>query len=79
MRLSDDASGESVVAEYFRDGEEPVFGLWYDGGFAMGVNLPLFEPGETEADLSTVRTSEGAVIKIPKKASSGSVAAGGLY
>ncbi|MFT6104596.1 MAG: penicillin-binding protein 1A, partial [Paracoccaceae bacterium] len=26
-RLGDDASGETVVAEYFRDGEEPIFGL----------------------------------------------------
>jgi hypothetical protein len=45
----------------------------------MGVNLPLFEPGETEADLSTVRTSDGGLVRIPKKATSGSVAAGGLY
>ena len=43
-RLPDDAEGEYVVAEYFRDGEEPVFGLMFDGGFAMSQNLPLFIP-----------------------------------
>ena len=47
-RLSPDATGENVVAEYFRDGTEPVFGVdgMVDGGFAMGENLPILEPGE---------------------------------
>ncbi|MFP4275684.1 MAG: penicillin-binding protein 1A, partial [Paracoccaceae bacterium] len=35
-RLADDATGANVVAEYFREGEEPVFGITFDGGFAMG-------------------------------------------
>ena len=37
-RLPDDASGSNVVAEFFREGEEPIFGLAaiIDGGFAMG-------------------------------------------
>lgn len=76
-RLSDDASGEYVVAEYFRDGEEPVFGLMFDGGFAMGSNLPLFSPSESGG--VTVRTSTGDVIIVPGKADFGTVSSGGLY
>jgi penicillin-binding protein 1A len=50
----------------------------YDGGFAMGLNLPLFAPGEGEG-MSTVRTSSGGVARLPKKATFGSISAGGLY
>ena len=78
-RLPDDATGDYVVAEYFRDGEEPVFGVMFDGGFAMGANLPLFLPGEVAAETTQVQTSTGEVIIIPDKADTGSVAAGGLY
>ncbi|MEM9241240.1 MAG: PBP1A family penicillin-binding protein, partial [Pseudomonadota bacterium] len=35
-RLPEGASGSYVVAEFFRDGEEPLFGYVFDGGFAMG-------------------------------------------
>ncbi len=80
-RLSDDATGDYVVAEYFRDGEEPIFGLMFDGGFAMGSNLPLFLPGGAESGSGTqqVTTSTGEVVIVPNRADSGSVAAGGLY
>ncbi len=79
-RLPDDASGDYVVAEYFRDGEEPVFGLMYDGGFAMGSNLPLLAPGEVAFEESTtVQTSTGNVVIVPKKADFGSLSSGGLY
>ena len=48
-RLPDDADGDNVVAEYFRDGEEPVFGVAFDGGFALGASLPnLDDLEETE-------------------------------
>ena len=77
-RLPDSASGENVVAEYFRDGEEPVFGVTFDGGFAMGSNLPLFAPGEADSG-QTVRTSDGEVTRIPSRASFGSLSSGGLY
>jgi penicillin-binding protein 1A len=77
-RLSDDASGENVIAEYFRDGEEPVFGITFDGGFAMGVNLPLFEEGQSDSG-TQVRTSDGGVGTITQKPSSGTLGAGGLY
>ena len=80
-RLPDDASGENVVAEYFREGEDPIFGLGalVDGGFEMGQNLPLFAYGETESGGSTVTTATGETKVIPKKADFGTVSSGGLY
>jgi penicillin-binding protein 1A len=79
-RLPDGASGDNVVAEYFRDGEEPIFGLFVDGGFAMGGNLPLFDPGETDVGEGTsVTTSTGETKVIPKKADFGTLSSGGLY
>lgn len=79
-RLADDASGENVVAEYFRDGEEPVFGLAFDGGFAMGSDLPLFTPDEQGGSgTRDVQTGAGRVIKVPKKATINSLSSGGLY
>ena len=76
-RLADDAGGENVVAEYFRDGEEPIFGVMYDGGFAMGSNLPLFE--EVQEHSQEVTTSTGQRAVVGPKASFGSVSSGGLY
>jgi len=81
-RLPDDATGEYVVSEYFRDGEEPLFGIMFDGGFAMGTNLPLFLPGEVDTTSdqgSAVTTSTGEVIVVPDRAETGEIAAGGLY
>ena len=80
-RLSDDASGDNVVAEYFREGEDPMFGILVDGGFGMGENLPLFAYGETGGDEggTTVTTSSGATKVIPGKADFGTVSSGGLY
>ena len=40
-RLSDSAEGDHVVIECFREGEQIDFGITFDGGFAMGANLPL--------------------------------------
>ena len=83
MMLSPDATGDNVVAEYFREGEEPIFGLgaMVDGGFAMGSNLPLFAYGEGETgdDGTTVTNSEGETVVVPKKADFGTVSSGGLY
>jgi penicillin-binding protein 1A len=83
-RLPDDATGENVVSELFRAGEEPVFGelSMVDGGFAMGSNLPIFEKGEVEVVVDTgleVTTQLGIKKKIPKKATFGSLSSGGLY
>ena len=77
-RLDDDASGPTVVAEYFRDGEEPVFGIMYDGGFAMGSNLPLVEEVERYGGRE-VTTSTGKKAVVGPKANFGSVSSGGLY
>lgn len=76
-RLPDEASGDYVVAEYFRDGEQPIFGLTYDGGFAMGSNLPLFE--EVHSDGRKVTTSSGGTAVVGPKANFGTVSSGGLY
>ncbi|UWQ44311.1 penicillin-binding protein 1A [Leisingera aquaemixtae] len=76
-RLPDDASGPYVVAEYFRDGAEPIFGLTYDGGFAMGSNLPLVE--EVQQSGRKVTTSSGGTAVLGPKATFGTVSSGGLY
>ncbi|WP_323036501.1 penicillin-binding protein 1A [Pararhodobacter sp.] len=88
-RLSDDATGEEVVAEYFRDGEEPVFGIdaLIDGGFVMGGSMPVFAPDaedpplytEDGTQVGTETTGTGAVILLPDGASFGTLSAGGLY
>lgn len=77
-RLPEGATGDNVIAEYFRDGTDTNFGTILDGGFAMGANLPLFARGETEST-TTVTTSTGQVKTIPKKADFGTMSSGGLY
>ena len=91
-RLSDNASGEHVVSEYFRDGEDPFYGIGgsgggtvIDGGFAMAGDLPLFRRGETDEDegpapqARQVQTSTGRKVVVPPRASFGSLSSGGLY
>jgi penicillin-binding protein 1A len=85
-RLPDDAAGPDVVAELFRDGEEPLWGMFniVDGGFAMGSNLPLFSPGEGDIpDIlppgAEVVTSDGERATLPTGTSFGSMTSGGLY
>ena len=85
-QLPDGASGPNVQAEYFRDGQEPVFGLGalVDGGFGMGQDLPLFAAGETDqTDLSlqseTIVNGNGETSTVQKKAKFGSASSGGLY
>ncbi|MBL9052225.1 MAG: hypothetical protein JNN02_00725 [Tabrizicola sp.] len=82
QQLPDDATGDFVVAEYFREGEMPIFGLgaMVDGGFAMGENLPLFAYGENETFVGTaVINAEGETVIVPENADFGTVSAGGLY
>ena len=76
-RLPDHADGEHVVAEFFRDGEEPKFGLTFDGGFAMGSNFTLIKPGETV--LREIKTTTGETVLVAPKATLGTLSAGGLY
>ncbi|WP_375227564.1 penicillin-binding protein 1A [Roseobacter sp. S98] len=78
-RLNDDAQGEAVVAEYFRAGEEPVFGIMYDGGFAMGADLPLFEEVGQNQRTQQVTTSTGDTVTVGPNAGFGTVSSGGLY
>ncbi|NRB33294.1 MAG: PBP1A family penicillin-binding protein [Rhodobacteraceae bacterium] len=78
-RLSDDASGDYVVAEYFRDGTDPMFGMAFDGGFAMGQDLLLFDEVTTSPGRQ-VRTSTGGTATVGGgNASFGQISSGGLY
>jgi len=76
-RLSDDASGEYVVAEYFRDGVDGFIDRVFDGGFAMGSDLPLFE--EVRGGGRQVTTSTGETIIVGPNPSQGELQGGGLY
>lgn len=81
-RLGDDATGDNVISEYFREGGEERYaaGQMVDGGFAMGSNLPLFTAGETDrGGAATVTTATGKTKVIPKKADFGTLSSGGLY
>ena len=77
-RLDDSASGANVVAECFREGEEPIFGIMFDGGFAMGADLPLFEE-VGRATGRQVTTSTGRKAVVGPKANFGTLSSGGLY
>ncbi|MHA7866430.1 MAG: penicillin-binding protein 1A [Salipiger thiooxidans] len=77
-RLGPDASGPNVVAECFRRGEEPMFGIQLDGGWAMSGNFDLIQPdGTTRA--RQVTTSTGRKATVGPKASFGTLSSGGLY
>ena len=78
-RLPDDASGENVVSELFRAGEEPAYGAYgefVDGGFTMGRDLLFF--GRGEADNQTVEVNGQQVI-LPPKSTFGGLSAGDEY
>lgn len=76
-RLPDSASGDNVVSECFRPGEEPLFGITFDGGFAISADLPLFE--EIPQASRQVTTSTGATATVGPNASFGTLSSGGLY
>ena len=68
------------MAEYFREGEEPVFGITFDGGFAMGANLPLVTGGTvTQLGQSQETTGEGLAPVVPGQTTAGEISSGGLY
>lgn len=75
-RLPDDASGDNVVAECFRIGEDPVFGIAFDGGFAMAGDLPLFDEVRNARE---VTTSTGDTATVGPQATFGTLSSGGLY
>ncbi len=76
-RLPIGASGDNVVTECFRPGEEPLFGIMFDGGFAMGVDLPLFD--DVPRTQREVTTSTGETATVGDKATFGTLSTGGLY
>ncbi|NIY72692.1 PBP1A family penicillin-binding protein [Marivivens donghaensis] len=76
-RLSDGASGDNVVRECFRGGEEPLFGIQFDGGFAMSADLPLVD--EVPQTTRQVRSSDGSTATVGPNASFGTLSSGGLY
>ena len=83
-RLGPDASGENVINEFFRTGDEGILGIDYvvDGGFGMGQNLPLFAVGESDffgQKADVVTTSDGVSVAVPQKADFGTLSSGGLY
>ena len=57
-----------------RPGEEPVFGITFDGGFGVSADLPLFE--EVPRAARQVTTSTGATATVGPKASFGSLSSG---
>ena len=79
QRLADDATGEYVVSELFREGEEPdygAFGMFVDGGFVMGGDLLLFARGESANEEVMVN---GEATVLPPKPTFGTLSSGGLY
>ncbi len=78
-RLPDGASGDNVIAECFRMGEEPLFGVTFDGGFAMAGDLPLFDEARGNQPSRQVTTSDGNTGTVGPKATFGTLSSGGLY
>jgi penicillin-binding protein 1A len=87
-RLPDGATGEHVVAEYFRDGSDGFGigigggGVVIDGGFAMASDVPLYgrgESGDAAPAAREVQTSTGRAVVVPGRPSFGALSSGGLY
>ena len=81
-RLSPNASGPNVVSEYFREEDIidglALFGQTFDGGFAVGADLPLFEEAARGVGRE-VTTSTGRKAVVGPKANFGTLSSGGLY
>lgn len=77
-RLPDDAEGGNVVSECFREGEEPVFGITFDGGFEVAGDLPLVAEARAASRQVTTATGGTAVVS-GGNASFGTISSGGLY
>lgn len=78
QRLSDDASGPNVVAEYFREGADPD---WLSplivSGFGDGEVVLPWEAGGGGGTAITTSTGERKVI--PSRTDFGTMSSGGLY
>ncbi len=75
-RLPDGASGGNVIGECFRDGEEPVFGITFDGGFAIAADLPLVEELRP---VQQIENSTGGTAVVGPRATFNTLSTGGLY
>ena len=84
-RLPAGSSGEHVVYELFREGEEPYEGLLsvIDGGWAMSSDIPIFSrPGDEGGGGGQgvlVETSDGDTARVPTATGFGTLSSGGLY
>jgi penicillin-binding protein 1A len=85
-QLPDGATGEHVVAELFRLGEDPILdGLItvIDGGFSASADIEIFSDflaGNAASNKDqVVTTATGETKKISGKASFGSLSSGGQY
>ncbi len=67
QRLEGGASGDHVVYELFREGEEPFFGILsiIDGGWGMASDLPMFGPGENTNGLPQGDNPADLVVTAP--------------
>lgn len=81
-KLPADATGDNVIAEYFRDGGEPDWNspvYLVTGGFESSFGT-TYLPKESKAEeTTTVTTSSGQKKVLPKKADFGTMSSGGLY
>ncbi|CAM3205757.1 penicillin-binding protein 1A [Paracoccus nototheniae] len=78
QRLSDDASGPNVIAEYFRDGMDPDWLAPYVvSGFGDDVVILPWEAAAGAATSITTSTGERRVI--PGRTDFGTMSSGGLY
>ncbi|MBC9245530.1 penicillin-binding protein 1A [Paracoccus sp. 11-3] len=80
QRLSDDASGDNVIAEYFRDGTDPD---WMSplivSGFGDGEVVLPWNAGGGAGGGTAVTTSTGERKVIPSRTDFGTMSSGGLY
>ena len=76
-RLPAGSQGDNVVNECFRIDEDPIFGIMFDGGFAMAADLPLVE--ELQPRATQVENSSGGTAVVGPKATFGTLSSGGLY
>ncbi|WP_299910318.1 penicillin-binding protein 1A [uncultured Paracoccus sp.] len=80
QRMADNATGDDVIAEYFRDGSDPS---WSSpvivAGFGDGDVVLPWEASAPGVGATAVTTSTGQKRVIPKKADFGTLSSGGLY
>ncbi|MDQ1899945.1 PBP1A family penicillin-binding protein [Paracoccus sp. WLY502] len=80
QRLSDDATGPNVVAEYFRDGTDPDWGSpLIVSGFGDGNVVLPWQAGAGSGSGTAVTTSTGERKVIPSRTDFGTMSSGGLY